>query len=54
MKKIKRLSVRRKTRPKLKCKGSGLEKWLKDQGAVESVKFDEDTGRPMRTFTIKI
>ena len=28
--------------------------WLKTQGATESVKYDEDTGRPYRAFTIKI
>ena len=31
-----------------------VEKWLQEQGAVESVTFDEDTGRPMRTFTIDL
>lgn len=28
--------------------------WLKEQGAVESRTFDEETGAPMRTFTIKL
>ena len=31
-----------------------VEKWLADQGAVESRTFDEETGRPMRTFTIDL
>ena len=29
-----------------------IKRWLKDQGAVESVKYDEDTGEPHRVFTI--
>ena len=33
---------------------SELEQWLQDQGATESVKFDEDTGRPMRVFSIDL
>lgn len=28
--------------------------WLKEQGATESRTFDEETGKPMRTFTIKL
>jgi hypothetical protein len=28
--------------------------WLKEQGATESRTFDEETGEPMRTFTIKL
>lgn len=31
-----------------------IEKWLREQGAVESRTFDEETGRPMRTFTIDL
>lgn len=31
-----------------------VEKWLAEQGAVESRTFDEETGRPMRTFTIDL
>lgn len=33
---------------------SDLMRWLKDEGATESVTFDEETGRPMRTFTIDL
>jgi hypothetical protein len=29
-------------------------KWLKEQGAKESRTYDEETGAPMRTFTIKL
>lgn len=29
-------------------------KWLREQGAVESVKYDEDTGQPYRAFTIDL
>jgi hypothetical protein len=28
--------------------------WLKEQGATESRTYDEETGAPMRTFTIKL
>ena len=28
--------------------------WLKEQGATESRTYDEETGVPMRTFTIKL
>ena len=28
--------------------------WLEQEGAVESVKYDEDTGLPYRCFTIDI
>lgn len=28
--------------------------WLKKEGATESRTFDEETGAPMRTFTIKL
>lgn len=31
-----------------------LRKWLDEQGAVEGVSYDEETGRPMRTFTINL
>lgn len=31
-----------------------IERWLAEQGAVESCTFEEDTGRPMRTFTIDL
>lgn len=34
--------------------GHEIEQWLTNQGAVESVKFDEDTGAPVRVFTIKL
>lgn len=33
---------------------SEVMQWLKDQGATEGVKFDEDTGEPMRTYTIDL
>lgn len=28
--------------------------WLAAEGAVEGVKYDEDTGRPYRVFTIDL
>jgi chromosome segregation and condensation protein ScpB len=28
--------------------------YLKEQGAIESVKYDEDTGKPYRAFTIDL
>lgn len=28
--------------------------WLKEQGATEHLKFDEDTGKPVRVFKIKL
>lgn len=28
--------------------------WLKEQGATERRTYDEETGAPMRTFTIKV
>ena len=28
--------------------------WLASEGAVESVKYDEDTGKPLRCFTIDL
>jgi hypothetical protein len=31
-----------------------VEKYLKEQGAVESVSYDEETGRPMQTLTIDL
>lgn len=31
-----------------------IVKWCKEQGATESVTFDEETGAPMRTFSIKL
>lgn len=31
-----------------------IEDWCKEQGATESVTFDEETGEPLRTFTIKL
>lgn len=31
-----------------------IDKWLKENNAVESMTFDEETGRPMRTFTIDL
>jgi len=31
-----------------------LQKWLAEQGAVESIKYDEDTGEPYRAFTIDL
>lgn len=33
---------------------SDLEKWMAEQGAVESVKYDEDTGKPYRCFSIDL
>ena len=31
-----------------------IEKWCKEQGATESVTYDEETGMPMRTFSIDL
>lgn len=31
-----------------------VEDWLREQGAVEGVKYDEDTGKPCRVFTIDL
>lgn len=31
-----------------------LQKWLAEQGAIESVKFDQDTGEPYRAFIIDL
>ena len=31
-----------------------IQKWLAEQGAVESIKYDEDTGRPYRAFTVDL
>jgi hypothetical protein len=28
--------------------------WLEHEGAVEAVKYDEDTGKPYRVFTIDL
>lgn len=33
---------------------SDIEKWCKEQGATESVTYDEETGQPLRTFTIDL
>ena len=41
-------------KPRYSRKKTDLEQWLEDQGAVESVKYDEDTGRPYRSFSIKV
>lgn len=31
-----------------------IVKWCKEQGATESVTYDEETGAPLRTFTIDV
>jgi hypothetical protein len=31
-----------------------IERWLHEQGATETTTYDEETGAPMRTFTIKL
>lgn len=31
-----------------------IETWLKEQGAVESVSFDEETGERLRSFKINL
>lgn len=35
-------------------KPATVMEWLATEGAVESVKYDEDTGEPYRCFTIDL
>lgn len=51
-----RSQLRRKAARKMTRAESNdeIERWLKDQGATESVTFDERTGKPLRTFTIDL
>lgn len=37
-----------------KEKPESIEDWLKKQGAVEGIKYDEDTGQKIRVFTIDL
>lgn len=49
------LQTKRKAAKEARAKAIGdIESWLAEQGAVESVKYDEDTGEPYRSFSIDL
>jgi hypothetical protein len=48
------LKTKRKASKERRKAEGDIEQWLREQGAVESVKYDEDTGQPYRSFAIDL